>query len=206
MAEFAPALFIFLILILFPFINLFGYLCGVATAQLIANQCATAAAVSQTYPDALTATTDTAVQLTNSILGQFGRLQPVGGYKGTGVDVYVAVTNIGSNITTIVGPNQPVPGPIDTTNNIYEYEAQVTYNVGPFISMAGLPIVGQLPMLGKPAQFIFAVQKAAEYPDGLVGNGIQQNGGSVGPPGGGMPAGPNPGSGTGQPATAVQIQ
>ena len=97
MAEFAPALFVFLILIFFPFINLFGYLCGVATALLIANQCATAAAVSQTYQDATTASADTAVQLTNSCLGQFARLQAVGGYNGTGVNVYVAVTNINSN-------------------------------------------------------------------------------------------------------------
>ena len=168
LAEFAPALFVFLVLIFFPFLNLFGCLCGVATAALIANQCATAAAVSQTYQDALTATSDTAVQLTNSCLGRFAHLQAVGGYRGCGVDVFVAVTNISSNATTTYGPNQPVTAPVDPQNNIYEYAAQVNYNIGPFLSMAAVPIVNDLPMVGKPLNFTFAVQKAAEYPDGLA--------------------------------------
>jgi hypothetical protein len=151
----------------FPFINLFGYLCGVATAALIANQCANAAAVSQTYHDAAAACPAAAIQLNSSCLGQFAHLQPVGGLTGSGVNIYISVTNIGSNTTTTYGPNQPLSGSADTSNNIYEYEAQVSYNVGPFISMSAVPIVSQIPMLGKPAPFTFAVQKAAEYPDGL---------------------------------------
>ncbi|PWT95705.1 MAG: hypothetical protein C5B53_11010 [Candidatus Melainabacteria bacterium] len=177
MSEFAPALFVFLVLIFFPFLNLFGYLCGIATAALIANQCATAAAVSQTYDDAINNCSDTAMALSGSCLGKFANLQAVGGYKGTGVDVFVAVTNMGSNTTSVFGPNQPISGTVDTTNNIYEYEAQVNYNVGPFISMAGIPLVSEIPMLGKPAQFTFSVQKAAEYPNGLTGGGPPNSGG-----------------------------
>jgi hypothetical protein len=167
MAEFAPALFVFLVAIFFPFLNLFGYICGVATATLIANQCATAAAVSQTYAEALNSTSNTAVQLANSGLGKFSRLHAVGGYKDSGINIYVAVTELATNSTTFYGPNQPLNVPIDTIKNIYEYEAQVNYSVGPFLSMEGIPMFKDVPMLGKPAAFSFTVQKAAEYPDGL---------------------------------------
>lgn len=193
MSEFAPALFVFLVLIFFPFLNLFGYLCGIATAALIANQCANAAAVSQTYDDAVTNCSDAAMALSNSCLGKFVHLQAVGGYRGTGVDVFVAVTNMGSNTTNVFGPNQPISGTVDTTNNIYEYEAQVNYNVGPFISMAGIPLVGDIPMLGRPAKFTFSVQKAAEYPSGLTGGNPSNNGssgGTAGPPPSNAAAGP----------------
>jgi hypothetical protein len=198
MSEFAPALFVFLMLTFFPFLNLFGYLCGIATAALIANQCANAAAVSQTYDDAMSNSSGTALALSSSVLGKFANLQAVGGYQGSGVDVFVAVTNIGSNTTNVFGPNQPISGIVDTTNNIYEYEAQVNYNVGPFISMAAIPIVSDIPMLGKPAQFTFAVQKAAEYPNGLTSGGSPSGNG-----GGGTPVIPPPSGGVtpGGPAT-----
>jgi len=48
MAEFAPALFIFLLITLFPLINLIGYATGVGTVQLIARQTAQAAGSSST--------------------------------------------------------------------------------------------------------------------------------------------------------------
>ena len=178
-AEFAPAIFVLFLVILFPLINLLAIASGFATATLIANQCATAAAVSQTYNDALNSMSNTALTLTSSPLGKFAGLQPMSGYgyQGCGVDLYVAVTNVGSNSITVYGPNTPLAGPIDTTNNIYEYEARVSYAIGPFLSMAGTPIFTNVPGLGKPADFQLAVQKAAEYPYGLVGlAGLASNG------------------------------
>jgi len=168
LAEFAPALFIFLILILFPFLNLFGYVCGVSTVTLIANECATAASVSPTFGGALVASSDTAMRLADSPLGKFSHLQPVAGYNGTGLDVYIAITDIASQAVTLYGPNKPLAGAADTSRKIYEYQARVNYTIAPFMNMAGIPLVRDIPILGRPAQFTFTVHKAAEYPDGLA--------------------------------------
>jgi hypothetical protein len=190
-AEFGPALLVLFLVIIFPLLNLMGFACGVATATLIANQCACSASVSQTYTDALTAASNTAMALITSPLGKFAGLQPLNGYQGSGVDLYVAATNTTSNKTTVYGPNTAVPGPIDTSTYIYEYEARVNYAIGPFLSMAGNPFVGNIPMIGKPANFQLTVQKSAEYPDGLTGGGA-----AAGAASGGGGAGSGTGSGT----------
>lgn len=167
-AEFGPALFIFFVLVFFPLVNLFAYTVGVATATLIAHQCSTAAAVSQTYADALTATSATAQNLSGSVLGQFARLTPKGGYAGCGVDLYILVTNLGSNTTKSYGPNQPLNIPIDTTNNIYEYQVQANYIINPLFNMSGIPLVSNVAMLGQAVRFVTVTQKAAEYPESLT--------------------------------------
>jgi hypothetical protein len=167
LAEFGPALFLFFAVVFFPVINLLGFAFGVATAELIADRCAVAAADEQTYSDALDAACSTAVQLNNSPFGRFAGLKPVNGFKGSGVDLYVATTNVSSKQTKVCGPDVPIKEKIDTTGNVYEYEAQVNYAIGPVLSMGHLPFIKDIPIIGKAGSFSYTVQKAAEHPDGL---------------------------------------
>jgi hypothetical protein len=172
LAEFGPALFLFFIAVFFPAINLLGFALGVATAELIADRCAIAAADEQTYGEALDAACHTAVQLNNSPLGKFAGLKPVNGYNGSGVDLYIATTNLSSRKTTVCGPDIPLKDKLDTTGNVYEYEAQVNYAIGPLLSMSQLPFVKDIPIIGKPASFSYTVEKAAEHLDGLSAGAV----------------------------------
>ena len=52
-AEFAPALLIFFLVILFPLINLIMFAAGVGTAYLAAKQAASRASTQSTYTEAL---------------------------------------------------------------------------------------------------------------------------------------------------------
>jgi len=54
LAEFVPALFIFLFVIALPMINLLSFGMGYANVALLGTQCAVEAANAGSYPDALT--------------------------------------------------------------------------------------------------------------------------------------------------------
>jgi hypothetical protein len=199
-AEFGPALFIFLLFAVFPFINLLALATATGTVALIATEAAGAAARSTSYPDALTAVQAKTVSLTQSGFGRFARLLPQGGIGGCGADLYVIQTRVGTNQTQTYGPNTTVPPPIDATNNVYEYNVKVTYQMVPFVNLSAVPFIGNVPGLGKNTTLTWNVQRAVEYPTGLIGNGI--NPGQLGNPGGGGGGGgpggvPLPGGGGG---------
>src|ERR1700722_17595991 len=109
LAEFGPVLFIFLIMILFPMINLIGFACGTATANLIARECASRAANSIDFNQAMAAAQQECSSLTSSGFGQFAHLQPI--IPGTsGVNIWVdALDPTTGKVAQTFPVNQPVP-------------------------------------------------------------------------------------------------
>jgi len=191
-AEFAPALFVFFLIVLFPLINLIGMATGASVVYLVAGQTAISAGNSASYPSALDQVQSTANMLATSGFGQFARLQPVGGFNGCGVDLYTTQTSIASSNVATSGPNMPLSVDPDTTNNLYSYDTVATFDVGPFVDMSAMPFIGGIPGVGKPARLTFTASRNIEHPDALSGIG----GVGSGPPvGGGGPTIPNPGPG-----------
>jgi hypothetical protein len=171
MAEFAPALFIFFLIILFPLIDLMGLAVGSATITLLARQAAVRAANASNYDEACDNVQTEAVSMTNSGFGKFAKLKPMGGAKGCGVDLYVKRTDITTNATDACGPNQECPAPIDSTKYIYEYSTSATFGVGPFVNLSSVPFIGNVPGIGQPAVMTMVYHMAVENPSGLVGAG-----------------------------------
>jgi hypothetical protein len=180
LAEFGPALFILFVVILVPALNLITWGCCMATAIFITSQSAKAAAVSEDYDSALSSATATATNLSNSYFGKLAHLKPVEGHNDSGVDLYIVATNILTNKTSIFGPNLPLAGLVDTTNNVYEYQVQTKYEISPFLNLTKAPVVNNIPILSKPTILAFTSQQSAEYPNGLVGNGT--NAGTIATP------------------------
>jgi hypothetical protein len=199
LAEFGPVLFVFLLIILFPLINLVGFACGSATAWLMARECASKAANSVDFNQAVAAVKSEMKTLRNSGFGLFARIVPtVPGACGANIQIQAIDTT--SSLVTKFPVNSPAPGPIDTSKYIYEYVAQVKVDVGPFINMSGMPFIGSIPGLGQPAHVFYSTAQNAEFPDGLIVSASSGGGGGVTPPGlmpvfpggGGAPgAGPN---------------
>jgi hypothetical protein len=167
MAEFAPALFVF-ILMLFPLINLIGYGMAVATAQLVGRQTAQAAGTANTFTLARTAMQTESNNMLGSAWGQFAKLSPNGGYSGSGADLYVTITPVSGGPPTKNGPNVPYGGTVNTTTYIYEYTTSVHYTIRPFVPLGTFPFIGNVPIIGQAAQFNIDSSCAAEFPDGIT--------------------------------------
>jgi hypothetical protein len=167
MAEFAPALLVF-ILLLFPLINLIGYGCAVATCQLIGRQTAQAAGTGSTFTLALAAVQTDANSLLNSAWGKFAKITAVGGYTGCGMDLYVTATPISGGSPVRYGPNTPYTGTVDNTNFIYEYTVSEHYLISPFVPLGSFPFFGGIPIIGQASAFNMDTSSAAEFPDGLT--------------------------------------
>lgn len=168
MAEFGPALFVFFLFILFPLINLIALGTGAATVYLVAKQAASKAGSSATFGQALVASEARAYEIESGGFGKFAKLYPVGGFNGSGVDLFITETNIATNVSTQSGPNTPfVTNPVNTDNNLYSYDAVATYNVGPFMEMGGIPFIGSIPGIGSAVQLTYTASENVEHPEGL---------------------------------------
>lgn len=167
MAEFAPALLVF-ILLLFPLINLIGYGMAVCTCLLIGRTGAQAAGTASTYTLALAAVQADANNMLGSAWGQFAKIAPVGGYTNCGMDLYVTASPVGGGASTRTGPNAPFAGPVDNTNFIYEYTVSEHYLISPFVPLGSFPFLGGIPIIGQASPFNLDTSSAAEFPDGLT--------------------------------------
>ncbi len=161
--EFSLTLFVLLIMCLFPLLNLLGTATAAASLTLLAHETVNAAAVQQDFNGSLSAAVKTADSFLNSNLGRFLKLQPAGGYKKSGVDLYLTITNFHTGKTETIGPNLPPQEQPDVLENVYEYTVQCIYKVGPFVTMESVPILSEVPGLGKPATLSFSACRAIEH-------------------------------------------
>lgn len=170
MAEFPIVLFI-LFLMLFPLLNLVVLGCGACTVWLIAQQTAATAAEQKSFADSLTAASGTANQIAQSGMSKWVKLAPVGGWQSSGVNLFVEKTAYKLNDSGqywLYGPNCSAPVPAQASDYIYSIKSEATFNVGPFMSMAGIPFVGDIPGIGVPAAISITCGKAVEEPDHIV--------------------------------------
>lgn len=195
LAELAPVLFVFLFMVLFPMINLMGYVTGLATVALITTNCAVVAQNSNSFADALLQAKLTATLLANSPFGKFAHLHPIGGFGATGIDLYIDQTDpndsqnnlsYGPNIgmPASASPNLALPpGPSNQppSNYVYQYRVQAHYVAKPFLNLAGVPFIGSIPMLGKAAPISYTACRLIEHTESL---GDSDNGGDIGTGGG----------------------
>lgn len=174
MLELAPSIMILLVCVVFPFINLMGVVVGYATGFLITHQASRQAAAQPKFDDALAVMLSETGNLTQSGIGRFVKLKPIGGYQNGGTDLYVRATNYYSNQVQRFGPNTPLPPPIDASTFIYEYSVPGTFDVGPLVDMSTVPFLGGVPGLGPPARIRTVCDRVVEHPEGL-GGGVATN-------------------------------
>jgi len=166
-AEFGPTLFVILLAFAFPFFNLMGLALSAATVMLTTNYAVGSAASQATYAEALNSVVTTENFMLTSGFAKFAKISATGGFQNCGVDLFTQVSTYGSGNTGLLGPNTPVPTPVNATNQMCEYVAMGHFQIAPFISMSGIPLVNQIPGLGQPLQMNFRAVKMVEHPQGL---------------------------------------
>ncbi len=166
-AEFIPALFVFLFIIALPLINLLTFTMGYANVSLLGTQCAVDAANASSYPDALSKVQSRANSIVTSPMGRFAKMAPIGGYLGCGVNVFIVETDINTNVVKEYGPNTKMTAAYDPTNKIYEYVIRTNFNIGPFMSLGAIPWIGGIPMIGVPTPVSTAAHRAVEHSEAI---------------------------------------
>lgn len=167
LAELPVVLFVLLVMFFFPLLDLAFLATGASVIYLVNLQTAIRASSQPRYADALTAVFDEATRLNTSGLANFAKLVPTNGYRSCGTELSIIATNVTSGASTVSGANVPLPPPVDTVSNVYEYRTVSTYAVGPFVSMAKVPFITDVPGLGKPAVLTFTNHRSVEHPEGL---------------------------------------
>jgi uncharacterized membrane protein len=183
LAELPLTLTILIFFVVMPLIDLVGLATGACTAYLLAHETASRASQQRRYADAVDSIQTTAATFNQSGLSRFAKMVPVGGYGGSGVDLYVDASNFRTNMTNRFGPNSPVPAPIDLSSWVYECTTQATFEIGPTIDLSFVPFLGLVPGLGKPALLTYYASRAAEHATGLEQSAPPggNSGGSVSP-------------------------
>lgn len=167
MAEFAPALLIFFMIILFPLINLIMLATGAGTAYLAAKQCASRAGTQATFTDARNVVVPESNTFVASGFGQFAKLAPIGGISGSGITLRIVSTPYGGGSSTINAANTPLAAAATPDTKTYEYRVDANFNIGPFMNLSAVPWIGGVPGLGPPVQMNFTATSSAEFPEGL---------------------------------------
>lgn len=169
MAEFAMALMVFFIA-LFPLINLVYLGCGFCTVFLIAQQTASTGSAQTNFEDTLSSVAQAAKTLTESGLGQWLKLKPVGGYDNSGVDVFVETLSYKQNSGQyhLYGPNASAPLPAQPAEYVYSIKTEATFTVAPFTSLGSFPFIGTIPGVGSPATIRISASRAVEEPEHIV--------------------------------------
>lgn len=166
-AEFAPALIIFFLVILFPLINLIMVATGAGTAYLAAKQCASRAGTQATFTEARNVVVQESGIFVASGFGQFAKLAPIGGISGSGITLRVVSTPYGGGAPTVHPANSPLAAAATPDTNTYEYRVDANFNIGPFMNLSSLPWIGGVPGLGPPMQMNFTATASTEFPEGL---------------------------------------
>jgi hypothetical protein len=167
LSEFAPVLYIMFLIILLPLLDLVSVFVAGSTQYLATNDFAAKAATQADYSSTLNSMANEASQFQLNGLAQFVHMVPEGGYTGCGDDLYVLVTDLASGSVTSSAANQPLSQPINTQTSMYEISVNSVYSVAPLVTLAAVPILGDIPGLGKPVTLAFTANRPVEHPGGL---------------------------------------
>ena len=170
-AEFVPVLYIAFLLVLMPLLDLVTVFVAGATQYLATNDFVAKSATQPDYASALNTMVTEAYQFQSNGLAKFAQMVPDGGFAGCGDDLYVLVTDTGTGAVTSSGADRPLSQKINTQSSMYELSVRSVYNVGPLVSLAAVPILGDIPGLGKPVTLAFSANRPVEHPGGFQGPG-----------------------------------
>ncbi len=164
LAEFGPALLLFLALILFPVWACIRVGATSAGVYLIVTHAADAAAKAPNYGLALSSANRVLSQMISSPIGRLACLDPK---SLKCLDLYVNERITATGETNAFGPDEPLRKPISAAVNSYEYEVRGYYTFEPLLAKTVLPGLEKVPLLSEPLTLPFRAVRAVEYPDGL---------------------------------------
>lgn len=178
LAETGPALWIFMLFIVLPFIDLISFAMGVSTVMFVSNWGARQAGPCNNFTDAKASVQQTEDGLKN--FRNFAKMSPTNG-GASGVEIKVQVSSISgskkedytfeqrTNIPNLppTDASNPIDPPVNTGNSVYQYVVTGAYDVSPLFNFSVLPFLKDVPALGKPVPVTYISAATVEHPEGL---------------------------------------
>lgn len=165
LAEFGPALLLFLVVIIVPLVALMRLGCAAIAMSFIVGRCADAAATGSTYKSAQKETRRVATELSHSPLWGLSGLRPDAMKT---IDLYIDEQILATGQKNVYGADRPIVKSISSSINTYEFEVRASFLLEPLFAMGSTPIFGKVPLLSSPAVITASAVRAVEYPDGLT--------------------------------------
>ncbi|MBX3138002.1 hypothetical protein KF707_17375, partial [Candidatus Obscuribacterales bacterium] len=166
-AEFAPAIIIFFLVILFPLIDLIGVATGYVTCYFATRQAASAAGVSTSFSGAKSSAISNLKKIQDDGFGKFARIDPIGGLSNTGGHIWLVRTGLTSMTTEFLGPDTKMSDGPDLLQYIYEYRVTTRQRVGPLVPLP-IGLIADVPGLSSPFPVSITCCAQAEHPEGLA--------------------------------------
>lgn len=166
-AELPIALLVLIFFALFPLFNLFMLGTDASILALFSHQLAGDAAVQSNYDRALAKLVSDSDKLNTSSLAGFSHLQPSGGFRSSGSNLYIVSTNYVTSAVNTIGPNIALAAPVEPSKFVYEFMVQSSYTYEPFFNLSGVPFIGAVPGIGKPFTLSMNAFRSVEHLDGL---------------------------------------
>ena len=154
LAQFIPAIYVLFLLITLPVLDVLTLFIAGTTQYLVTNDIAAKAATQSDFTSALNTVANEASQFQTTGLAGFVQMVRAGGYIGCGHDLNVLATDIASGAVTSSGANQPLNQPINSQTKMYELSVQSLYSISPLISLAPVPLLGNIPGLRRTADIV----------------------------------------------------
>jgi hypothetical protein len=166
-AEFAPAIIVFFLVILFPLIDFIGVATGYATCYFATRQAASAAGIASTFTVAKNSAVANLQKIQQDGFGKFARIDPIGGLSNTGGHIWLVRTGLTSMKTEFLGPDAFMPDGPDLLQYIYEYRVTTRQRVGPLVPLP-IGLIADVPGLSSPFLVSITCCAQAEHPEGLA--------------------------------------
>ncbi len=154
-AEFGPAMLIFVVIVLLPLIGMLTLADGVGTLYFATAQAARAAGPSNSSTEAVSNMRNMAKAIIGGPLGAFARIDPA---NESGMSIKILRLAVNGSTVEPFGPLLPLPSAswIDTGKYFYEYQVTATgYTVSPLF------------WPGRAVPFTFTSSCTVEHPEGL---------------------------------------
>jgi hypothetical protein len=161
-AEFAPALLVLFVIMVFPLIDLLAVAVGYADAWVLSVRWASIAAGSTGIESGTSLVERDCTKSMQTGLANLVKLSV------PDIRVYGVRTKVMDGSVEYIGPRERANPPLNTTDYVYEYMTKAQFEQQPFVTMGGLPGLQSVPGLGAPFKYTLSQMRAVEHLEGLI--------------------------------------
>ncbi len=163
LVEFGVSLYLLAMALVIPLIGVSNLGFSLLVGQLSTLRAVNLAAEAPTNDLALSCAADELERNTKEGLGGWAHLRSIGGYLGSGADLYIDAQPKNGAPKVNFEPNKPLRKQADALTNSYDYRLVSHFQAGPFLQFSSINI----PFLTKPVTLNFSASCPVECPESL---------------------------------------
>lgn len=161
-AEFGAAFYAFCIAILIPTINFLTFAVAFSYSFVSANVIADTTAQAFSTKRAQAVLNESIESLKSDPLAKFLNVSATDDFK-----LEVVTTNMRGD-TEVARPGTRYLSDEDQSNKLYQYRVTASYSLRPLLNLSSVPLINEIPIIGKPTVLSFKNFRSLEHTEGLT--------------------------------------